>query len=141
MARVLALSASGYYAWRSRPASARATADANLTRRIRTIHAGSHGIYGAPRIHVELQAEGGPIARKRAAADTFGRDRRGQPALMRAGHKTRRAPDHRPTSDLVCLNFRRRAQQVVGRRHHVHSDAGGISLSRRRTRRLVAPDR
>src|SRR5712671_5833789 len=43
MARVLKVSASGYYAWRSRPASARATADSDLTRRIRTIHAGSHG--------------------------------------------------------------------------------------------------
>jgi putative transposase len=51
MARVLKVSASGYYVWRSRPASARATADADLTRHIRTIHAGSHGTYGAPRVH------------------------------------------------------------------------------------------
>jgi putative transposase len=51
MARVLKVSASGYYAWRSRPASARATADAGLTRHIRTIHAGSHGTYGVPRVH------------------------------------------------------------------------------------------
>ena len=35
MARVLKVSASGYYAWRIRPASARATADAGLTRHIR----------------------------------------------------------------------------------------------------------
>jgi putative transposase len=41
MARVLRVSASGFYAWRSRPASARATGDADLTRRIRTIHAGT----------------------------------------------------------------------------------------------------
>jgi putative transposase len=43
MARVLKVSASGYYAWRNRPASARATVDADLTRRIRAIHTGSHG--------------------------------------------------------------------------------------------------
>ena len=55
MARVLKVSASGYYAWRSRPASARATADADLTRYIRTIHAGSHGTYGAPRVHAEAE--------------------------------------------------------------------------------------
>jgi len=54
MARVLKVSASGYYAWRKRPASRRATADADPTRRIRTVHAGSRGTYGAPRIHAEL---------------------------------------------------------------------------------------
>ena len=32
--------------------------DAALLRRIRTIHAASHGTYGAPRVHAELQAEG-----------------------------------------------------------------------------------
>ena len=31
LARVLKVSASGYYAWRSRPVSARATADADLS--------------------------------------------------------------------------------------------------------------
>ena len=67
MARVLKVSASGYYAWRSRPASARATADADLTRHIRTIHAGSHGTYGAPRVHAELKADGLSVGRKRIA--------------------------------------------------------------------------
>ena len=54
MARVLGVSPSGYYAWRSRPASAHDTADAALLRRIRTVHAAAHGTYGAPRIHAEL---------------------------------------------------------------------------------------
>jgi putative transposase len=39
MARVFKVSASGYYAWRGRPASLRAAADLDLTRKIRTIHA------------------------------------------------------------------------------------------------------
>ena len=39
MARVLNVSASGYYAWRGRPASARATADADLTRGTDFTHA------------------------------------------------------------------------------------------------------
>jgi hypothetical protein len=38
MCRVLAVSASGYYAWRQRPPSARARADAELTSRITAIN-------------------------------------------------------------------------------------------------------
>lgn len=48
MARVLGVSVSGSYAWRSRPASAHATSDAALLRHIRTIHAASHATYRAP---------------------------------------------------------------------------------------------
>jgi putative transposase len=67
MARVLGVSVSGYYAWRSRPASAHAASDAALLRRIRMIHTASHGTYGAPRVHAELQAEGTAFARTRVA--------------------------------------------------------------------------
>jgi putative transposase len=54
MCRLLGVSPSGYYAWRKRPASARARADADLTATIRAIHTGSRGTYGAPRVHAEL---------------------------------------------------------------------------------------
>jgi hypothetical protein len=104
MARVLGVSASGYYAWRGRPASARATADADLARKIRTIHAGSRATYGAPRIHAELQAEGVTVGRKRVArlmraAALAGVSRR------RSITTARRDPHHHPASDLVRRNF------------------------------------
>ena len=67
MARVLGVSTSGYYAWRGRPPSARARADAELTARVQEIHAGSRGTYGAPRIHAELVACGVAVGRKRVA--------------------------------------------------------------------------
>ena len=67
MARVLKVSASGYYAWRSRPASARATADADLMRRIRTIHAESDCTYGRARIRAELIDQGTKVSSKRVA--------------------------------------------------------------------------
>ncbi len=59
MCRRLGVSVSGYYAWRTRPPSARVVADARLSTTIQLIHAGSRGIYGAPRVHAELAAEHG----------------------------------------------------------------------------------
>ena len=68
LCRVLRVSESGYYAWRARAPSARAVADAALTATIRTIHAGSRGTYGAPRVHAELaQAHEVRCGRKRVA--------------------------------------------------------------------------
>lgn len=104
MARVLRVSASGYYAWRIRPPSARATADGDLLRRIRTIHVASRSTYGAPRVHAELQAEGVAIAKKRVArlmqaAQITGVSRR------RSIRTTRSNPADRPASDLVRRNF------------------------------------
>jgi len=105
MARVLKVSASGYYAWRSRPASARATADADLTRHIRTIHAGSYGTYGAPRVHAELKADGLSVGRKRIARLMRAAGIAGVSRRRSAPITTRQATDHHPASDLVRRNF------------------------------------
>ena len=67
MCRLLGVSPSGYYAWVKRRPSRRAWADAELTGQIRAAHAGSHGTYGAPRVHAELAAQGVRAGRKRIA--------------------------------------------------------------------------
>src|SRR3984957_6499052 len=67
MCRVLAVSASGYYAWRQRPPSARARSDGELSTRIRAIHQYSRSTYGAPRIHQELRAAAIRVGCKRVA--------------------------------------------------------------------------
>lgn len=56
LCRVLGVSRSGYYAWRSRPPSGRSRFDAVLTQKVETIHRQSRATYGAPRIHAELRA-------------------------------------------------------------------------------------
>jgi putative transposase len=102
--RVLGVSASGYYAWQSRPLSARAQADQVLLGQIRVIHKRSRGTYGAPRIHAELTAQGVHIGRKRVArlmqvAGVVGVSRR---AFVTT---TRRDPAARPAPDLVQRAF------------------------------------
>jgi len=67
MCRVLEVSTSGYYAWRSRGLSARQRDDEALRERIRMIHVGAWGTYGSPRVHAQLQADGVRISRKRVA--------------------------------------------------------------------------
>jgi transposase InsO family protein len=63
--RVLEVSRSGYYAWRTRPESPAALRRAKLMDRIREIHGRQHHAnYGAPRIHRELMAQGYPCNRK-----------------------------------------------------------------------------
>ena len=105
MCRVLEVSTSGYYAWRKRPASKRAQADAVLLRQIRTAHEVSRGTYGAPRVHAELAAAGIRVGRKRVArlmgaAGVVGVSRRRWIAT------TTRSNAARPAPDLVERQFR-----------------------------------
>ena len=52
--RVMEVSQSGFYAWRSRAPSARAIRHAWLTDAIRQVHAASRQAYGSRRVHAEL---------------------------------------------------------------------------------------
>jgi transposase InsO family protein len=65
LCRVLRVSRSGYYAWRSRDLSARAVQDAVLLDHIRASHASSRGLYGVPRVHADLRATGVRVGYKR----------------------------------------------------------------------------
>lgn len=65
MCRVLAVSPSGYYAWRSRPESPRAAANRHLVSEIRRLASRHHGRYGSPRMHAALRAEGHRCSRGR----------------------------------------------------------------------------
>lgn len=58
MCQVLNVTRSGYYAWRDRPASARAQRRDALIERIRQVHDESRRTYGSPRVAVELKDQG-----------------------------------------------------------------------------------
>ena len=67
MCRVLQVSKSGYYAWKSRAPSCRVQEDNSLAERIRSIYAANRRVYGSPRIHKALKGEGSRLGRKRVA--------------------------------------------------------------------------
>jgi putative transposase len=105
MARMLCVSTAGYYAWRDRPASAHVQADAALLKQVRTVYANSRQIYGAPRIHAQLRAEGAKHGRKRIARLMR------EAGLVGACHRqggpttTQRNKEARPAPDLVDRDF------------------------------------
>jgi len=99
MCRCLKVSRSGFYAWLKSSPSNRAVRDAELSERIREIHAKSRGTYGSPRIHQELRAQGCDVGHKRVER------------LMRENGVVARFPRRRPTTtvrdeaDLVAENI------------------------------------
>ena len=67
MCRALAVSAAGYYAWRSRPESARSIQTRTLLSAIRVIHQESRETYGSPRIWDVLVKQGHRVGEHRVA--------------------------------------------------------------------------
>lgn len=67
MCRVLEVSVSGYYAWHKRSPSQHSREDARLAEQVRSAFQANRGVYGSPRVHAELQAQGISCGRKRVA--------------------------------------------------------------------------
>ena len=67
MCRALAVSAAGYYAWRSRPESARSIQTRTLLSAIRVIHQESRETYDSPRIWDALVKQGHRVGEHRVA--------------------------------------------------------------------------
>lgn len=67
MCSALGVTRQGYYAWRSRGPSAHDLRDAELARLISEVYESSRGIYGAPKVHMELRRRGFRTSRKRVA--------------------------------------------------------------------------
>ncbi|MBB4264386.1 transposase InsO family protein [Bradyrhizobium sp. CIR3A] len=65
MCAALEVSPAGYYAWRGRPQSTRATANATLLAEIRQVHHDSGQRYGSPRVHAVLRTQGRGASRGR----------------------------------------------------------------------------
>ena len=104
MCRVLKVSKSGYYAWRTRPESARAKTDRELTRVIRRLHGESNGVYGSPKIREELKDEGYHYGRHKVARLMRIAGLRGCPK-RRFRVTTKRDPSHPVANNLLAQDF------------------------------------
>ena len=104
MCRLLDVCASGYYAWRQRPESARAERDRGLLAKIRRAHEASKGVYGSPRIHAELIAEGVCVGRHKVAQLMRSARLRGCPK-RRFRTTTQRDRSHPVAKNLLKQDF------------------------------------
>jgi transposase InsO family protein len=64
---VLQVSRSGYYAWRDRPASAQQVRRQDLAGKIQAAHEENRCVYGSPRIHQVLKAQGESVCENTVA--------------------------------------------------------------------------
>ena len=85
MCRLLGVAPSGYYAWLKNPKSNRAREDARLLRLIRASFKASQGVYGAPRVFLDLREAGETCSKHRVA-----RLMRENNMRAVAGYRTRR---------------------------------------------------
>lgn len=103
MCRLLGVARSGYYDWLKKPESDRAIEDKRLLRLIRASFAASQGVYGAPRVFLDLREAGETCSKHRVARLMRENNIRAQP-----GYRTRRYVAGKPAElipDLVKRNF------------------------------------
>ena len=102
MCRLLEVAPSGYYGWCQQPLSHRAQEDARLLRLIRASFTASHGIYGAPRVFLDLREAGETCSKHRVARLMREND-------LRAfhGYRTRRMAVGKPSVLIPNLLQRR----------------------------------
>jgi putative transposase len=67
MCRLLDVAPSGFYEWLKQPMSNRAQEDARLLRLIRASFEASQGVYGAPRVFLDLREAGETCSKHRVA--------------------------------------------------------------------------
>ncbi|HRX83045.1 MAG TPA: IS3 family transposase [Pirellulaceae bacterium] len=103
MCRLLGVARSGYYAWLNNPKSNRAREDERLLKLIRASFKASQGIYGAPRVFLDLREAGETCSKHRVARIMRDNGIRALP-----GYRTRRYTAGKPAElipDLVKRKF------------------------------------
>jgi putative transposase len=102
--RVMGVSTSGFYAWRSQPCSDRDRNDAVLTNTIVDIWVSSRRSYGSPRVHAELRL-GLDVSCSRKRVERLMRQAGIEGIYRRRNRGCTRADGTEPSDDLVKRSF------------------------------------
>lgn len=109
MCQILAVSRSGYYAWRARPPSQRQQANRAMLEQIKAVHQASRQTYGSPRIHAALQRQGVRCGRNRIARLMHAHGIAACKPKKRYPVTTQRHPGASPAPNLLRQDFSARA--------------------------------
>ena len=104
MCNELNVSPSGYYAWRTRPASAREMANQELYNKIEVVYNDNHKVYGSPRIYRELKDQGVACSENRIARLMRLRDLKAKQS-RRFKSTTKRNKAHQAAPNLLKRDF------------------------------------
>lgn len=102
---VLKVSVSGYYAWLKRPVAPRQQANQQLEQTIRQVWQRVRGIYGAPRIHAELEAQGLRVGHNRVARLMRAAGLRGKTVRRHRPVTTQADPTHSVAPNQLARQF------------------------------------
>ena len=104
MCKALNVSPSGFYAWRSRPVSAREMANRELVKKIEAVYYDSYETYGSPRVYHELKSQGVACSENRVARLMRLRGLRAT-QVRRYKTTTKRNKKHPVAPNLLKRNF------------------------------------
>ncbi len=102
---VLNIAESGYYAWLKRPPSPREQENRELRQTVCTIWKQYRGVYGAPRIHAELQEQGIRAGHNRVARLMREAAIQGKTTRKRRPHTTQSDPTHPVVANVLDRQF------------------------------------
>jgi putative transposase len=105
MCMALNVSPSGFYAWRSRPVSAREMANRELVKKIEFVYYDSYETYGSPRVYHELKAQDVACSENRVARLMRLRGLRAK-QVRRYKTTTKRNKKHPVAPNLLKRDFR-----------------------------------
>ena len=105
MCKALNVSPSGFYAWRSRPVSAREMANRELVKKIEAVYYDSYETYGSPRVYHELKSQDVACSENRVARLMRLRGLRAK-RVRRYKATTKRNKKHPVAPNLLKRDFR-----------------------------------